>query len=46
MLVEEPVLSLHLLDTMLVQVRQLFGSLNVVHIFDMTLGENQINLFK
>lgn len=46
MLVEEAVLSLHVLDTMLVQIRQLFRGFDVVHVLDMTLGEDQVDLFQ
>jgi hypothetical protein len=45
-IVKESVLSLHLLDTAWIKERQLFCSLHVAHILQMTLGEDQINLFK
>jgi|SRR5690242_10611496 len=45
-LVKETVLALHLLDTMLVEVRQFFCSLHIIHVFDMALCEDQIDFLQ
>lgn len=46
MFVEEAVLPLHLLNAMLVKIRQLFRSFDIVHVLEMALGEDEVDLFE
>lgn len=45
-LVEEPVLTLHLLDAVLVQIWQFLRGLDIIHVLHVTLREDQVDLFK
>ncbi|XPS76212.1 hypothetical protein M3J09_008268 [Ascochyta lentis] len=45
-LVEEAVLALHLLDTVLIQMRQLFGRFDIIHLLNVAFCEDQVNLLE
>jgi hypothetical protein len=45
-IVEEPVLSLHVLDTLLVEIGQLLRCFDIAHVLEETLGKDEIDFFQ